>query len=146
MFTKLNRRFQSGLAAVETLFILPVLIILFAGVLEIGRILIHYTTLNKSLQNAVRFSVIDTYGTERLSTIAEVDDIKEAVIYGGNGSSKLILPGISVNDVSVDDLSDPKFVVVSAEYSYVPIFAAIPFTGTSMDIKLNASSVMRISP
>ncbi|GEA61699.1 TadE/TadG family type IV pilus assembly protein [Vibrio comitans] len=135
---------NKGLAAIEMLFVLPILLFLLGGIVELGRIFIHYTVLNKALQNSARSAVSETYGTERLSAIAADDYIQEFVVYGGQlGTDRTtILPGLKEDDISIDT-SDTNYVKISANYKYSPIFTSIPIIGGDFEITMNASSLMR---
>lgn len=136
-----------GLAALEMLFVLPVLLLLLAAIFEIGRMFIHYTTLNKALQNGARSAVTQTYGTERLSSIASDDYIRSIVVYGSAlSSAESILPGLKPSDITVDTETSTNYVTVSASYNYSPIFTSAPIIGSSFYVTMNASSVMRTSP
>lgn len=133
---------QSGLAAVEFILTLPVLILLMVGLSEIGNILIQYNTLNKSAQNGARYAVTQIYGTATYDQIAPESEIKNVVLYGSkSGGGSAVLSGLTVNDVSVSQ--NNSFVTITVSYDYVPFIATIPFTSTSLAINLSASSMMR---
>ncbi|PMG94438.1 TadE/TadG family type IV pilus assembly protein [Vibrio breoganii] len=137
-----------GLAALEMMFVLPILLLLLVTVFEIGRMFVHYTSLNKALQNGVRSAVKETYGTERLSDIADTDYVKSMVVYGQDsldGQMAPILPGFSVTDVSVESGST-DYVTVTANYDYAPIFNTMPITGNAFNVTMTASTIMRTSP
>ncbi len=136
---------QKGLAAVEMILVLPVLLILLVGLVEISRIFIQYTTLNKAVQAGARYALVDIYGSQPQGSLAPDSQIKNVVVYGKKSSgteSQKVLSGMSTADVSVDS-SDAEHVTVSAVYSYVPIFSKIPFTNTSLSMNLTASASMR---
>lgn len=75
IFTRTNSK-EHGLAAIEMMVILPILLLLLCAIFEVGRIFMHYTMLNKALQNGARYAVIDVYGTDRASLIADSNEIK----------------------------------------------------------------------
>lgn len=136
---------QNGLAAVEMLLVTPVLLMLLVGIMEMGRIFIEYTTLNKAVQAGARYALIDVYGAQPQGTLASTSQIKNVVVYGkkSSGGDK-VLDGLSTSDVSVDT-SDAEHVTVTAVYSYTPLFSNIPFTSTSLTMNLTASASMRRS-
>ncbi|MEZ9945639.1 TadE/TadG family type IV pilus assembly protein [Vibrio breoganii] len=141
------RKFK-GLAALEMLFVLPILLLLLVTIFELGRMFVQYTSLNKALQNGVRSAVNETYGTQRLSDIADLDYIKSVVVYGNDefsATGDAVLPGFSVSDVLVDS-SVSGYVTVTANYDYVPIYNTMPIIGTSFNVTMTASTIMRTSP
>ncbi|GAD81002.1 MULTISPECIES: TadE/TadG family type IV pilus assembly protein [Vibrio] len=150
IFTRTNSK-EHGLAAIEMMVILPILLLLLCAIFEVGRIFMHYTMLNKALQNGARYAVIDVYGTDRASLIADNSEIKNMVVFGNktgtsnNQNMESILPGLSASNISVDD-SSANYVTVSANYAYAPIFTSVPIIGGVFSLNMNASSIMRVSP
>ncbi|MEZ9974778.1 hypothetical protein BCS96_02335 [Vibrio breoganii] len=140
-------RSKRGLAALEMIFVLPILILMLAALFEIGRMFIHYTTLNKSLQSGVRAALVEVYGTERLSDVATDDYIQTIVVYGSSISgADTILPGLSKSDVSIDKSVD-DYLSVSASYDYTPVFSSsMPISGEPFSVTMTASSTMRTAP
>lgn len=138
---------HKGIAAIEMLLVLPILLIILVGLVEISRIFIQYTTLNKAVQAGARYALVDIYGSQPQGALAPDSQIKNVVVYGMKTSgteSQKVLSGISTSNVSVDS-SNSEHVTVSAVYSYVPIFSKIPFTNTSLSMDLTASASMRRS-
>ena len=89
------RHYQQGIAAVEFILALPVLLILMAALSEIGSLFVQYNTLNKLVQNASRYAVSNIYGTATTDQIAPIADIKNVVLYGNDsGSGTLLLRNI----------------------------------------------------
>ncbi|NOI24330.1 TadE/TadG family type IV pilus assembly protein [Vibrio mediterranei] len=132
---------QNGLAAVEFVLITPLIIVFMALYIEIGSMFVDYQTLNKAVRNGARFAVTSIYGTATTQQIAPVDEIKNMVVYGRNPAvGDALLPGLVVDGVSVSHVSD--VVTVTADYSYVPYFATIPFLGVDMSVNFSASAVM----
>ncbi len=134
---------KKGMAAVEFLIVLPVILLIFSAIVEFGNVFIRYNILNKSIQNAVRYSVVDVYGSLDPNAIASDDDIKNVVVYGKKlviDEDEPILSNFSVNDVTITN--NGGFVVVTASYKYTPIFNYIPFN-SFLNITIHSSSVMR---
>ncbi|OBT06582.1 hypothetical protein A9264_08390 [Vibrio sp. UCD-FRSSP16_10] len=143
----INFKRNRGLAALEMVFVLPILLLLLVAIVEMGRMFMHYTTLNKALQSGVRSAVVETYGTERLSGIASVDYIQSIVVCGSSiCDTNTVLPGLTKADISIDDSSISNYVTVTANYDYVPIFSSLPIIGTSFDVTMTASTIMRTAP
>ncbi|MGI9896963.1 TadE/TadG family type IV pilus assembly protein [Vibrio natriegens] len=143
------RKSQTGLAALEFIICLPVLLMLAVLLIDVSRAFIQYTEINKALQNGARYAVVNTYGTVDFSSIADPDKIKNMVVYGKPsptaGDSK-ILKYLEAADVVIDDTTVPKEVTISASYTYVPIFSRLPFTDSSLEFEIGASSKMRTAP
>ncbi|WP_162892852.1 TadE/TadG family type IV pilus assembly protein [Vibrio superstes] len=138
---------QQGIAAIEMLLVLPVMLILFVGIFEISRIFIQYTTLNKAVQSGARYALVDIYGAQSQGAISPVSQIQNVVVYGQKttgSESQRVLKGIAVSDVSVDT-SSSNHVTVSVQYAYTPVFSKIPFTTKSLALNLTASASMRRS-
>ncbi|MEZ9302864.1 TadE/TadG family type IV pilus assembly protein [Vibrio breoganii] len=151
---KTKRTFKTkskGLAAIEMMIVLPILLLLMGAIFEVGRIFIHYTMLNKALQNGARYAVLDVYGTDRSNLVADETEIKNIVVYGnksdtvGDNTLSSVLPGLTRSNISVDDsLSD--YISISADYAYSPVFSTIPIIGTAFSLNMTASSLMRVNP
>ncbi|MEZ9897686.1 hypothetical protein BCT06_01350 [Vibrio breoganii] len=134
---------QQGLAAVELAIVTPILVLLLVGIVEIGRMFLQYTMLNKAVQNGARYSLVDIYGAQPDGALATDSNIKNIVVYGKRtGGTVPILPGLSVEDVSLSSTT-ATHVVVTATYDYTPIFAKLPFTDISLSVDLVASSTLR---
>ncbi len=142
---------QRGIAAVESLITLPILILILTVIVEFGSAYIRYNTLSKSVQNAVRFSIRDVYGTFDPYSIADTSFIKNMVVYGKKvvtDSDQPILNSFTTDDVTVTyDSSDEdeKYVVVTASYTYVPILNFLSI-GALADLTMSSSAVMRAKP
>ncbi|MFA0442263.1 TadE/TadG family type IV pilus assembly protein [Vibrio sp. 10N.222.51.C12] len=132
---------QKGLAAVEFALISPLIIIFMALYIEVGSMFIDYQTLNKAVRNGARFAVTSIYGTATTKQIAPISEIQNMVVYGRNPvSGDSLLPGLTVDGVTVNHVSD--VVTVTANYSYIPYFATFPFLGVDMSVDLSASAIM----
>lgn len=139
------RKKQKGLAAVEFVIAFPLLLLLLVGVIEVGNIMLEYNNLNKGVQNGARYAVTEVYGTSSYDQIADVDEIKNIVLYGQSTTgSHRILDSLAVDDISVSHTNG--YVTVSVSYDYVPSFAVLPISNDSLAVTLNASSVMRTGP
>ncbi len=139
---------QSGIAAVEFLVALPVLLFIITAVIEFGNAFIRYSTLNKSVQNAARYAVVDIYGTATSGSIANESDIKNMVLYGKKSfvegeTPTPILDSLSLNNISVT--KDGNYVVISADYDYQSILNLLPIDALD-NLTVRSSTVMRVSP
>lgn len=137
---------KRGMAAVEFLITLPLLLMVLTIVVEFGTAYIRYNTLSKSVQNAVRYSIRDSQ-----FFIADFSSIKNMVVYGKKtviDGDEPILYSFGVEDVSVvydDTDDDEKYVVVTGTYTYVPILRFLYFDKLS-DLTMSSSAVMRAKP
>ncbi|MFG0888428.1 TadE/TadG family type IV pilus assembly protein [Vibrio sp. CJQ_6] len=132
---------QAGLAAVEFIITVPLLLVLLGGIVEFGNAFVRYNTLSKTVQNGCRYAVTDIYGTSNSDSIAQVADIKNMVVYGNKaGTGTPLLTTLTVDDVTV--IHADKFVVVSASYDYVPLLNILP-DALLANIVLSSSAVMR---
>ncbi len=143
-----NIRKQSGIAAVEFLITLPMLLLIITAVVEFGNAFIRYSTLNKSVQNAVRYAVVDVYGTATSDSIANESDIKNMVLYGkksfaDNETPTPILDSLTLDNISVNRVGN--YVVVSADYDYQSILNLLPIDALD-NLTVSSSSVMRVTP
>ncbi len=141
---------QFGLAAVEFIICLPVLLIMAVLLIDVGRALIQYTEINKALQNGVRYAVVNTYGTLNFTDIANEDEIKNVVVYGKafptDQDSKVIKYLDPIDVLITQPTAATKEVTLSASFSYEPIFTRLPFTDTSLEFTFGASTKMRTAP
>ena len=147
----IKRHKQTGVATIEMVIVMPVLLLLLLGVAELGKAFVQYNTLNKSVRDAARqvagLALLGTTGTV-LITPNLVADAKNLVVYGnvaGSGSPRL--PALSVNHVSVSDAGN-NLVLVQANYPYDPIFGPVLETfglssGPGTQITMTASVMMR---
>ncbi|MGY3571806.1 TadE/TadG family type IV pilus assembly protein [Vibrio paucivorans] len=142
----MSQQRQKGLAAVELVIGLPVLMLLLVGVVEIARIFVEMNTLNKAVRVGARYASSQSEASGCGPIMAEQGDIKQLVVYGTlNSSTNALLTDWETTDVTVS-CENNLFVTVSAVHTFEPIFAdTIPSTEFSLAIPMNASTVMRIS-
>ncbi|WCE29117.1 TadE/TadG family type IV pilus assembly protein [Vibrio sp. SCSIO 43137] len=134
---------QKGMAAIEFIWSLPVLLLILAGIFDFSRAFIEYTVLDKAVRSGGRYAIVGKPNTA--STIADISEIENMVVYGniaGTGDTKL--NGLTTAGVNV--VESTNYVTVTATYQYSPLFSPIPYTGITLDIPLVASSVMRTKP
>jgi Flp pilus assembly protein TadG len=139
----MRRKFgkQRGVAMVEMVIVTPLLLILLIGVAEMGKALIQYNTLNKSLRDAARLvagsALLGTTGTVLIDP-ALAADARNLAVYGnilGTGSPNL--PLLSANQITVTSAAN-NMVVVEANYPYVPIVGPVFQTfGTGNEFSLS---------
>jgi len=109
---RLNRLFrrEDGAAMVELAIVLPVLLLLFVGAVELGRMFYTYTTLAKATKSGARYLSTSrnvTNGTAQ-QIIDETTKAKNLVVCGipsisstGCANQTTIVPGLSTANVSL---------------------------------------------
>ncbi|HGY9614284.1 TadE/TadG family type IV pilus assembly protein [Vibrio harveyi] len=139
---------QSGLAIIEFIIALPVLLMLTVLVIDVCRAFIQYTEVNKALQNGARYAVVDTYGTLTFDSIADETSIKNVVVYGSpTAGTTPIIDHIAVGDITITQPTQAnKEVTLSATYNYVPIFSTVPFSSQTLQFSIAATTTMRTGP
>ncbi|WP_239502550.1 TadE/TadG family type IV pilus assembly protein [Vibrio astriarenae] len=141
---KQNLRQQKGLAAVEFIVTIPVLLLIVVGMVEVGNALVKYNTLNKMVQSGVRYATSDIQGTSSYDQIADTTAIKNMVVYGESSSGgSSLLEGVGVDDVTVTHSSG--YVTITLASSYTPVLLGLP-DSSLYSVPLNASAVMRTAP
>lgn len=137
---------QDGYAAVEFIATLPILLLLLVAVTEIARMMVDYNTLSKAVRVGARYASAqsDTSGCAVL--LSQQDTIKQLVVNGSlSDGSTALLDDWTTGDVSIT-CDDNVFVTVTATYTFTPsLMSTLPFTGTSLALPMNASTVMRLS-
>ena len=136
---------QRGLAAVEAVFVLPILVFLMMATAEVGRLIYTYNTLTKAVESGARY--LSRYAG---AAPAKVQNI---VVYGNDspgGGARPLVPGLTLSNVTVQNYTtDTRFVEVNiVNFRYSPMFAStLSFFGTgsglNLAIPLNAGVVMR---
>jgi Flp pilus assembly protein TadG len=145
-----NRKSQSGLAVVEFLIVLIMLIPMLVATVEFGRYLHQYNTLTKAVRDGARYASDNAVTSSGLVSVSStlMSETQNLVAYGNtvqaNGTE--ILNGITAGDVSVTTVDvagispSPSHVRVSATYDFEPLFGFIPDT---IGITMTASTVQR---
>lgn len=141
----MRRRRQKGLAAVELVIGLPILLLLLVGVVEVARAFVEMNTLTKSIRVGARYASTLSQMSGCGPVMAAQDNVKHIVVYGTlkTGAASLI-DSLSTTDVTVN-CENNLFVTVSATYTFQPIFAdKIPYSDVSLALPMNAATVMRL--
>ena len=142
------RRDEQGVQLLEMAIVIPILLVLFAGVAEFGRYFHEYTTLAKASRVGARYLV----GKSVNSSINYETIVKNIVVYGNAaGSGSPILNGLTVDNVQVTYVGPvagvPETVTVSiVNYPHVPLFnlgALLRNNSLSLAIDVKPSVTMR---
>lgn len=140
-------RKQAGAALIELALVIPILLILSLVVIEVGRALLTYDELTKSVRDAARYLSMQTPGTK-------LTEARNLVVYGntaGSGSAKVSgLATTNVPDPTWQQVgSAPQITTVTVKvsnYTFQPMIASA-FGLTFGPIPFNAiSATMRSQP
>jgi hypothetical protein len=143
------RRDEQGVQLLELAIVLPILLLLFAGLAEFGRYFYEYTTAAKGARLGARYlankSVMSTGNNWK-------GNAKNMVVYGNiAGTGSPILPGLKPGNVDVqyegDPLGVPDMVKVSIiDYKHEPLFDLGAFLNSpslSLHVDVKPSVTMR---
>ena len=124
----LKRRYK-GVAIVEFLIALPILMMLIMATAEFGRAFVQYNALSKTLRDGARYvasrSLFGSTGTVVINATLQ-SQTKNLIVYGNvAGGGAPMLPNFAPSHVTVA-AGGAGTVVVSAVYPYAPIFASLP--------------------
>ncbi len=142
---------QRGIAAVETVIALPVLLLLFVATAEAGRAYMQYNTLEKGVRDAARH--LANHAIAGFTTVIDITPALEAEVKNlarfGNvgGMGDALLPAYTADMLTVD-VPDADHVTVIADYPYQPmLFDELPDFGfgggVSMLFTMRASVTVR---
>ena len=129
---------NKGIAAVEYVFVLPLVMLLIIATAEIGRGFIQYNALNKALRDGARLGAQVTAqnaGSTGIPQLAnsDVTNIRNLVVFSSiQGGGASVLPGLTPGNIIVE-LVDSDL-NVSANYNYQPLFSSIPTFGLGSTI------------
>ena len=140
---------EEGTQMFEFAIVLPALVLLMGGTVELGRLFYQYTTLAKGTRAAARY----------LSTVPNVatstDAAKRIVLCGnpntcGDANNPIILPNLNANNIVVTPppaagTAQVRYVTVSItgyNYRYVA-FNLNRLTGGTLNLSLSPATTMR---
>lgn len=143
---------QRGTQLIEFAIVLPVLILLFAGVTELGRLFYTYTSLAKATRSGARYlSTVQNVNTST-SLAKNIVRCGNSGGCGGQGQPAPIVPGLELNHIVVTPppagSAAVKYVTVEISgYTYQPVvFDLGALTGSDIRIALAPSTTMRHMP
>lgn len=146
-----HRKKQTGAAMVEMVVVTPLMLLLVLGVTELGKALVQYNTLTKSVRDAARHvsgvALLGTTGTVLITP--DVEAAAQNLVVFGNlaGTGSPLLPALSPDHISVADVGN-DMVLVQANYPYVPLTGPVLQTfgfgdKPGLNVTLTASVTMR---
>lgn len=148
-----------GAAAVEMALVMPLLLVLLFGSVELGNYFMNEHSLAKAVRDGARFAARQPFvNYPDCATVSETarDSTRDIVMHGYLGGTELLTPNIEADDITVatsceataggedmlgiyrDRANGAQIVTVTAAVEYRPILEAFGFSGLGM--QLNASS------
>jgi len=131
---------ERGTQMIEFAFALPFLLLMFAGVAELGRMFYTYTTLAKATRAGARYASTQTTVTgDDLANIKNMTVCGNTAGCGGTGQPSAVVTDLTTTNVTVSTrtASSVQYVTVSISYAYTPlIFDLAAMTG-SQSLSLN---------
>jgi len=165
LINKLRSLFRrdDGTQMIEFAIVFPVLLLLFAGTTELGRLFYTYTTLAKATRGGARYLSLvkdtDWNGTtcetgSGTLTMSCTTAGKNVVMCGnpggcgGTGQPAVILPNLTAANIVITPpptTGTPRFVTVAlTNYTYQPlVFNLNAMTGGNFNLTLTPSTTMR---
>jgi Flp pilus assembly protein TadG len=141
---------QRGLAIVEAVITLPLLLFIMLAASEFTFAFVQHTTLTKAVRDGARYAAEEAIdGTLTMNLTAALrDDTRRLVVFGNTaGVGMPVVENLTINDITVSDVGGNN-VEVSANYPYTGILGSVlPTFGYGSDIALvfnmNATVTMR---
>jgi Flp pilus assembly protein TadG len=123
------RRPERGQALLEMAVVLPLLLLLLLGIIEIGR----YAELAIVVANSARAGAI--YGAQNLATAADITGMQTAAQTDANlGPGLIVTPTAGLLSAGLSPCtatgvgSSVTYVIVRTSYQATPLFSSTPFT------------------
>lgn len=142
---------QRGVAVVECLIILPVVLFIMLAVAEMANAILTYNKLTQTVRDAARYISSEAGAGPGVIQLTDekIERTQNLAVYGKIAAGgKTVLTGMAVDDVEVD-MENADDVFVSAVYDYQPIFVPnIPGIGgarmTGSGFEMTTKIVMRV--
>ena len=120
---------QRGMVLVETVLVLPIMLLLILGTAEFANAFWQYSTLTKTVRDGARFAanegLLGSTGVVVLTAQLQAD-VANVVVYGNTaGSGAPRLNGFTTSNVAVEAPGNGD-IIVRATYNYDAIFGVIP--------------------
>lgn len=148
-------RCERGTQMIEFAFLLPVLVLLFAGTVEMGRMFYTYTTLQKSTEVGARYLSATVAQSDGTYKDTDITAAKSLVVCGKVDCTgqTVIANNLSTTNVAITSpgtSTGTRYVTVSMSYAYQPlVFDLGGLTGASqlsLNFTFTPSIRMRYMP
>ena len=166
MMTELTNKLRNlwrrddGTQMLEFALVFPVLLLLFAGTAELGRLFYTYTTVTKATRGSARYlslvketdwNVAPCGALNMTCTTAGKNMVMcgNAAGCGGAGQPAVILPNLTASNIVItppptNTVGPRYFTVAITNYSYQPlVFNLNAMTGGNFNLTLTPSTTMR---
>jgi Flp pilus assembly protein TadG len=125
---KVDRKRQEGVAAVEFAITLPILLLLMVGVTELGRALVRYNALTKTVHDGARYAaayaLLGTTGNVNVDAQLQTE-VRNLIVYGNKaGAGQPVLAGLLPTQIQVVDAGGDE-VRVDVSYPYQPLLGPV---------------------
>jgi Flp pilus assembly protein TadG len=148
-------RCEQGTQMIEFALLLPFLILLFAGSIEMGRMFYTYTTLQNSTEVGARYLSATVAQSDGTYLASDITKAKSLIVCGKLDCTNqtAIANNLSTTNVSITSpgtATGTRYVTVSVSYAYQPlVFDLGGMTGTpalSLNFTFTPSMKMRYMP
>jgi Flp pilus assembly protein TadG len=144
---------DDGTQLIEFAIVFPVLLLLFAGTTELGRLFYTYTTLAKATRGGARYLSLATDVGASTTAAKNLVMCGDTTGCGGAGQPAVIVPNLTTSNIVVTETTEvvdasgktSKFVNVAITgYPYTPlVFNLNAMTGGNFNITLTPNTKMR---
>ncbi len=137
---------------IEFAIVLPVLVLLFAGVTELGRLFYTYNSLAKATRSSARYLSTVKNVPNNTNAAKNIVMCGNAAGCGGAGQPAVIVPNLTASNIVVtpppSGTAAVKYVTVEITgYTYKPlVFDLSAMTGGNFNLSLTPSTRMRFMP
>ena len=145
---KNTRARARGAVLIETVVVLPLLLIMILATAEFGHAFWDYSTLTKSVRDGARFAasqgVLGSTGVVVLTNQLRAD-VSNIVVYGNvNGTGTPVLDGFAASQVTLEAPGDGD-IIVRAVYPYNAVFGIVPtIYSAAVSAPINLSAAVRM--
>jgi len=144
-----NKKHFSGQSIVEIAIVLPLAFFLITGFLDLGRVVLYYSSLTNAVREGTRYAIVHKDEINAAYNNPSDNSLQEKVLEYAIGLSD-IPDSLTKDDIFVTiEKLDDKFTTVSIEviYSFQPITPGIKaLFGSPGGIDFSVQSKMHVTP